>query len=44
MNNNKERYEAPEVETVAIKAEGMVCASGDPIPGNFPDLGEPITW
>lgn len=29
MNYYKEPYEAPKVEPVEIKTEGMVCASGN---------------
>lgn len=43
MKNNKELYEAPEVEAVEIKAEGMVCASGDPKPYSNP-FGDELNW
>ena len=44
MDTMKQPYESPEVETVELKSEGIVCATGDPNPGTFPNLGEPIRW
>ena len=44
MKNNKERYEAPEVETVEIKAEGMVCASGLSNPTDYPGTMDPFNF
>ena len=33
MENNYEIYQAPDVEVVEIKSEGVVCASG----GDYPE-------
>ena len=37
---DRELYDAPEVEVLEVKSEGIVCASG----GEFPNLGPEQTW
>lgn len=37
----KERYEAPEVEVVVIRSEGIICASGGGTNPNNPFSGWP---
>ena len=39
----KETYEAPRVEVLEVRNEGIICASGDPKPYNNP-FGDQQNW
>jgi hypothetical protein len=43
MKENKELYDAPTLTVVELKQEGVICASGDPIPYSNP-FGDELTW
>ena len=38
----KETYEAPQVEILEVKSEGIICASGLNNPANYPGGGDPF--
>lgn len=41
--NNKEVYEAPTILVVEVRAEGIICQSGDMnSPGDYPNGGNPF--